>query len=64
MEVGGGNPKSVWWNDQVKATVNKKEVLGAKDEDVRERCMETYKEKKRKVKRSIWNEDELRCEWK
>ena len=56
-------------NEQVKATVNKKEnawkeVLGARDKDARERCMEAYKEKKRKVKRSIWNEDELRCEWK
>ena len=28
--VGGGNPKSVWWNDQVKAAVKRKELLGGK----------------------------------
>ena len=42
VRVGGGNPKSVWWNDQMKATVKRKqdarkEVLGAKDGDARER---------------------------
>ena len=47
--VRGGNPKSVWWNDQVKAAVERKEdpwkdVLGAREEDARERCLETYKE--------------------
>ena len=26
VRVEGGNPKSVWWNDQVKATVKRKEV--------------------------------------
>ena len=57
--VGGGNPKSVWWNDQVKAAVKRnkdvwKEVLGARDEDARERCLEVYKEEKRKVKRCIY----------
>ena len=25
VRVGGGNPKSVWWNDQVKAAVKSKE---------------------------------------
>ena len=25
LQVGGGNPKSVWWNDQVKAAVKRKE---------------------------------------
>ena len=29
VRVGGGNPKSVWLNDQVKAAVKRKEVLGA-----------------------------------
>ena len=24
MQVGGGNPKRVWWNDQVKAAVKRK----------------------------------------
>ena len=30
VRVGGGNPKSVWWNDQIKAAVKSKEVLGAR----------------------------------
>ena len=29
------------------------EVLGARDEDARESCLEVHKEEKRKVKRSI-----------
>ena len=28
--VGGKNPKSVWWNDEIKAAVKRKEVLGSK----------------------------------
>ena len=36
--VGGRNPNSVWWNDEVNAAVKRKEaawkeVLGARDED-------------------------------
>ena len=31
-----------------------KEVLGARDEDAKERCLEVYKEEKRKVKRLIY----------
>ena len=49
VRVGGGNPKSVWWNDQVKAAFKREVVLGARDEDARERCLEVYKEEKRKV---------------
>ena len=38
VRVGGRNPKRVWWNDQVKTAVKRKEdawkeVLGARDED-------------------------------
>ena len=51
VRVGGRNLKSVWWNDRVKAAVKRNEVLGARDEDARERCLEFYKEEKRKVKR-------------
>ena len=40
MTVGGKNPKSVWWNDQVKAAIKRKEaawkVLGARDKDAKE----------------------------
>ena len=31
----------------------RKEVLGARDEDTRKRCLEVYEEKKRKVKKYI-----------
>ena len=58
MQVGGGNPESVWQNDQVKGGVKRKEVLGARDEDARERCLEVYKEEKRKVKRCIYQSKE------
>ena len=42
----------MWWNDQVKAAVKRKEdawkeVLGAKDEVARERCLEVYKEEEK-----------------
>ena len=44
----------MWWNDQVKTGVKREEdvwkVLGARDEDSWERCLEAYKEEKRKVK--------------
>ena len=52
--VGRGNLKNVWWNDQVKAAVDRKEVLGTRDEDAKEMFWEVYKEEKRKVKRSIY----------
>ena len=47
--------QSVWWNDEIKAAVRRKEsawkvVLAASDEETKERCMETYREQKRKVK--------------
>ena len=49
----------MWWNDEVKSAVSRKDeawkkVLGARDEDAKERCLEVYKEKKRKVKRWIY----------
>ena len=28
-----GNPESMWWNNQVKAAVKRKEVFGARDEE-------------------------------
>ena len=53
MRVGGKNPKNVWWNDVVKSAVERKEVLGLRDEVAKDRCIEIYKEEKRKVKRCI-----------
>ena len=49
-------------------------MLGARDEDARERCLEVYKEEKRKVKLYIYHSKrdvqeqfgrkiESRCEW-
>ena len=48
----------VWWNDEIKAAVRKKEaawkgVLAASDEETKEGRMEAYREEKRKVKRCI-----------
>ena len=49
----------MWWNDQVKAAVKRKEdawkVLGTRDEDARERRLEVYKEEKKKVQRCIYH---------
>ena len=40
VRVGGKNPKSVWWNDEVRAAVRRKEdawkeVLAASDEEAK-----------------------------
>ena len=51
-----------------------KEVLGARDEVAKERCMEVYEEEKRKVKKciyqsknevneTVWKEEEPGCKW-
>ena len=44
------NSKRVWWNDDLKAVVKRKQVLGARHEAAKERCMEAYREQKRKDK--------------
>ena len=59
VRVGGKNPKSVWWNDDIKAAFRRKEavwkeVLAASDEEAKERCMETYREEKRKARKCIY----------
>ena len=58
VRVAGKNPKSVRWNDKIKAAVRRKEaawkeVLAASNEETRERCIEAYREEKRKVERCI-----------
>ena len=50
-ERGVKNPKSVGWNDEIKAAVTRKvaawkEGLGASDERTKEICMEAYREEK------------------
>ena len=56
VRAGGKIPKSVWWYDEIKASVRRKEtvwkgMLAASDEETKERCMEAYREGK--VKRCI-----------
>ena len=59
-ESEGKEPKEcVCRNYEVKGVVKRKEaawkeVLGAREEDAKERCMEAYKEENRKVKRCIY----------
>ena len=58
VRVGGKNPKTVWWNDEIKTAVRRKEsawklALAARDEETKEICMETYREEKRNVKGCI-----------
>ena len=58
VRVGGKNPKSVWWNDEIKAAGRRKEaawkgVFAASHKETKERCMEAEREEKRKVKRCI-----------
>ena len=48
----GKDPKSVWWNDEIKAIVRRKEavwkgVLAASDEETKERFMKAYRDEKR-----------------
>ena len=51
MKVGGKKPKIVWWNNEVKGAVRRKEtawkgVLAVSDEETKERCMEVYREER------------------
>ena len=41
----------MWWNDQVKAAVERKEVLGARDEDAWETEKGVWESTKRKRER-------------
>ena len=53
MRVGRKNPNSVWWNDEIKALVVRrevaawKEVLAVSDEEAKERCMEVQRREKK-----------------
>ena len=59
VRVGGGNEKSTWGNDQVKAKVKRKEdawkeVMGARDEDAREMCLKIYTKRKRERLKGVF----------
>ena len=44
----------MWWNNEIKVAVRRREVLAASDEEAKEKCMGAYREEKRKVKRCIY----------
>ena len=44
--------RSVWWNDDIKAVVRRKEAPSY--QEAKKRCMEAYKQEKRKVKGCIY----------
>ena len=44
----------MWWKDEVKVAVRRKEVLAA-SKKAKERCIEAYKEENRKIKRSVYH---------
>ena len=54
VRVRRKNPKSVWWNDEIKTAVRRKEaawkVLAASNKKAKQRCMEVYREENGKVK--------------
>ena len=50
--MGVKNPKSVWWTNEVNVEVKRKAVLWARDEDAKERSMEGYRAKRRKMNES------------
>ena len=52
VKFGRKNPKSEWWNQEVNTTVERIEAAW-KDESVKERYLEIYKEEKRRVKRCL-----------
>ena len=59
VRVGGKDQKSVWCNDEINVAVRRKEsawkeVLAASDEETKKKCMEAYREEKRKAKRCIY----------
>ena len=50
----GKNPKNVLWNDKVKTSAERKDVLRVRYKLAKERYMDIYKEEKQKVERCIY----------
>ena len=50
----GERTQRVWWNDEIKAAIRRNELLVVSDEETKERCMEEYREEKRKVRRGVY----------
>ena len=50
LRVGRKSSKTMWWNDKVEDAkeVVWKEVLGAREKRAKERCMEVYREEKKR----------------
>ena len=46
VRAGGKNLKIMWWNNEIKLAVKKKEVLVPRDEEAKERRMVAYREEK------------------
>ena len=59
VRIGRKNPKSVWWNDAIKAAARRKEVLPADNKEAKERCMGAYREEKRKVMGCIYQRKKI-----
>ena len=50
VRVEGKNKKSVWWNDEVKAAVRRKEVLAASNEEAKEDVWKLTEKKGERLK--------------
>ena len=46
VRAGGKNLKIMWWNNEIKLAVKRKEVLVPRDEEAKERRMVAYREEK------------------
>ena len=76
MREGGKNPKNIWWNDAVKAPIERKEdtwveVLGAWDEVVKKKdgrkfiknSYKVYISQQKGGKGTVSKEDDSGCRW-